>query len=222
MDHDVVVRQKMTERYLLDELDPEARDEFEEHFFACRECAQDVHAASVFVERSKVVLAEPGEKAVVPAPAPDPRGWLAWLWPAIAAPALALLLAVVGYQNLVTLPRMTAAISSPHVLHWTSVNVGTFGEGNVITTTPGSGFLLFVRIPPEGNYASYKADLYDPAGKLEWTLAIPAVENQDQWPVQVPAAIRPAGTYTLSLDGITPSGDHKKVGQASFELQFQK
>jgi len=33
MDHDAVVRQKMTERYLLGELDSETRDEFEEHFF---------------------------------------------------------------------------------------------------------------------------------------------------------------------------------------------
>jgi hypothetical protein len=33
MDHEVVVRQQMTERYLLDELDPHERAEFEEHFF---------------------------------------------------------------------------------------------------------------------------------------------------------------------------------------------
>src|SRR5450631_2029029 len=65
MDHDVVVRQKMTERYLLDELDPAARDEFEEHFFDCADCALDVHAGALFVEQSKVVLAEG-------------RWWLAW------------------------------------------------------------------------------------------------------------------------------------------------
>src|ERR1700675_2005714 len=58
MDHDMVVRQKMTERYLLGELDSAARDEFEEHFFDCRDCALDVHAASLFVEQSKLALAE--------------------------------------------------------------------------------------------------------------------------------------------------------------------
>src|ERR1035441_1684537 len=41
MDHDAVVRQNMTERYLLNELDPEARDEFEEHYFDCPDCAAD-------------------------------------------------------------------------------------------------------------------------------------------------------------------------------------
>lgn len=44
MDHTAVVRQKMTERYLLDELDAEVRDEFEEHFFDCPECALDIRA----------------------------------------------------------------------------------------------------------------------------------------------------------------------------------
>ena len=35
MDHDEAVRQKATERYLLDELDAEIRDQFEEHLFDC-------------------------------------------------------------------------------------------------------------------------------------------------------------------------------------------
>ena len=58
MDHEVVARQKMTERYLLNELDSETRDQFEEHFFDCAECALDVRAGSAFVEESKAVLAE--------------------------------------------------------------------------------------------------------------------------------------------------------------------
>jgi len=227
MDHNVVVREKMTERYLLDELDSEARSQFEEHFFDCQECAQDVQAAALFVERSKLVLSEP---AVVPTPAnplpvasPGIPKWMTWFKPSVVAPVMALLLVALAYQSFVTLPQMRAVISAPHVLPWTSVNVGTFsGETNAITVAPGSGFLLFVRIPPDGSYRNYRADLYNPAGKLEWSLTIPATESQDQWPVQVPAANRPAGTYTLLLQGISSAGESKKVGQASFELQFEK
>ncbi len=69
MDHDMVVRQKMTERYLLKELDPAARDEFEEHFFDCKDCAFDVHAGALFVEQSKVVLAEKPEPVAAALPA---------------------------------------------------------------------------------------------------------------------------------------------------------
>jgi hypothetical protein len=226
MDHDVVVLQKTTERYLLGELDPDARHEFEEHFFDCPDCALDVRAGALFVEQSKVVLAEKSEPVSggvpVTAAIPAKPGWFTWLRPAFAAPLMALLLAVIGYQNLATYPKMRQALNSPRVLPWASVNVGTWGSGGpVIPTRPGEGFLLFVRIPPDGGYSHYVADLYNPAGKLEWSLTIPASSVQDQWPVQVPGAKRTAGSYSLVVRGVTDAGETKEVGRALFELQIQ-
>ena len=82
MDHDVVVRQHMTERYLLDELEPQARDEFEEHFFDCPDCALDVRSGALFVEQSKVVLAEKSESVSAGLPVttqiPARPGWFGW------------------------------------------------------------------------------------------------------------------------------------------------
>src|SRR5690349_16449708 len=106
MDHEMVVQQNMTGRYLLNELDSESRDEFEEHFFDCPECALDVRLGCIFVDQTKSVLgktsaAETAASSIRTATRVD-RGWLAWLRPVFAAPALALLLLVVGYQNLVT------------------------------------------------------------------------------------------------------------------------
>jgi hypothetical protein len=105
MDHTAVVRERTTERYLLNELDSEVRNEFEEHYFDCPECALDVSAVSQFVEQSKLVLAEnsgPVPTLLTSGPGPVKYGWskygwfkygsLAWLRPAFAAPALALLL----------------------------------------------------------------------------------------------------------------------------------
>ena len=253
MDHDVVVRQKMTERYLLGELDPEARDEFEEHYFDCQECALDVRAGALFVEKSKVALAEYQGKSAFRVPMPVAAaakpGWMPGfrgiLRPAFAVPVMALLLAVIGYQNLVTYPHLQAAeqaMNSPQVLPWAQVNVGTYGsEGPVITTRPGEGFLLFVRIPPDGGFSQYVADLYGPAKQLEWSLTIPVTSRQgtaqqdqsrqdqsrqdqsrqDQWPVQIPGGNRNPGSYTLAVRGVTTAGDSKEVGRASFELQIQ-
>jgi hypothetical protein len=225
MDHGVVVRQKMTERYLLNELDSAARDEFEEHFFDCPECAFDVRAGTAFVERTKSLLAEEHETEAAPSPVPTPApptlGWLAWLRPAFAAPALALLLLVVGYQNLVTYPHLQQALNQPQVLPWAPVNVGTYGsDAPVISITSGQGFLLFVRIP-EGGYSRYTADLHNPAGKVEYSLTIPAVAGQDQWPVQIPGANRAAGTYTMMVRGVTVAGESKEIGRTSFELKIQ-
>jgi hypothetical protein len=224
MEHDVVVRQKMTERYLLQELDPEQRDEFEEHLFDCQDCALDVRAAARFIEQGKVVLAEIPAAAQLPVPAPLPPQpvWLRWLRAALVVPVLAMLLTVVAYQNLVTYPHLQQALN-PQVLPWASVNVGTWGAGGpTIKTVQGKGFLLFIRIPPDGVYDHYTADLINPTGKLEWSLTIPAVAGQDQWPVQVPGANREAGTYTVAVHGITATGESKDEGRASFELQIQK
>jgi hypothetical protein len=224
MDHTAVVRQKMTERYLLDELDSKLRDEFEEHYFECQECARDISAGAQFVAQAKTVLVERSEPvAVRETPRPRPvAGWFAWLRPAFAAPALALLLAVVGYQNLVTYPRVQSELKRPRVLPAVSVNVGTWGAGGPSTMVPeGKGLLLFVRIPPDGAYARYSADLYSPSGKLEGAFTIEPAAGQDQWPVTVPAIHREAGRYTLAVHGITAGGERKDLGTTSFELQIQ-
>ena len=225
MEHDLVVREGMTEKYLLNELDPEVRDQFEEHFFTCQQCALDVRAGAQFVEQSKMILAEKPEvaAATVSRARGGSSGWLAWLRPAFVAPALTLLLAIVGYQNLVTYPRLQRTQTSPEVLPWAPVNIGTWGAaGPMITISPGQGFVLFVRIPPEGSYSTYTAELHDAAGKVEWSLTIPATAGQDQWSIAVPGAEREAGAYSLVVRGKTASGESKDVGRTSFELQIQK
>jgi hypothetical protein len=227
MDHEAVVRQKTTERYLLNELDPQARDEFEQHFFDCQDCARDVHSGALFIEQSKILLAERAEPVAAQLreqkPSGDKSGWLSWFRPAIIVSVMAMLLAVVAYQNLVTVPQMQAALRSPQVLPWASVNVGTYGaEGPVIRANAGEGFLLFVRIPPEGIYSRYTAELYNPAGKPQWSVTIPASSTQDQWPLQVPVGNREPGAYSLAVRGVTSTGESKEIGRASFELQIQK
>ena len=222
MDHKDAVRLKATEKYLLNELDPDQLAQFEEHLFDCRDCALDVRATAMFVEQSKNVLSETTGAVPVPVPTRVPAGWFAWLRPAFAVPAMALLLVVVGYQNLITFPHLREALAQPQLLPWATVNVGTYaGDGLVVSTKRGKGFVLFVRIPPDPDCTRYKADLYNPAGALEWSLTIPATTSRDQWPVEVPAADRKAGTYTLAVHGVTATGETRDIGRTSFQLQIQ-
>src|SRR5262249_22327426 len=149
--------------------------------------------------------------------------WLGWLQPQFAATALAVLIAVVGYQNLVTLPTLQNAASQPQTLPWAAVAVQTYGTaGPSITTQPGKSFLLFVRIPPDGQYSSYTADLYNSAGRLECSLTTPAGSVEDQWPVLVPGANLEAGSHRISLRGVTATGEIKDLGSAPFTLQIVK
>jgi hypothetical protein len=225
MDHDLVVREKMTERYLLNELDSRERDQFEEHFFECPDCALDVRAGAQFVTQSKAILAETPEESftrAIPLRPKQSRDWFAWLRPAFAVPVMAALLLVIGYQNLVVYPRLQSALQRPQVLPWASVNVGTWGEGGpTIVVTQGKGFLLFVRIAPDDKYVRYSADLYDGNGKLESSFPLPASSQQDRWPVQIPAANYAAGNYTLDVHGVTAADNTMEVGKASFILKMQ-
>src|SRR5437868_7162837 len=110
MDHNEAVRLKTTERYLMQELDPEQLEQFEEHFFDCPECALDVRATAKFLQQSKHVLSEP-ENAPSRVPAsPSRKPWLAWFRPAFTVPALAALLAIIGYQTFITVPRLQSAL----------------------------------------------------------------------------------------------------------------
>jgi len=222
MDHDEAVRQKATERYLLDELDPEVRDQFEEHLFDCQDCALDLRAGAMFVEQTKVILAEPSavSTARVPAAATKP-GWLAWLRPAFAVPVFALLLAVIGYQNLVTYPQLSQAVNQPQVGPWASVNVSTRGaSATVIKIHPGDGFGLLVNLPPEDGFASYTADLYNPAGKKEWSRQI-ATASQETRQIYIPGHNLVSGTYTLVVNGITPGGESKEISRHPVDVQIQ-
>ncbi len=227
MDHTEAIRLTASERYLLDELSPELRDQFEEHFFGCSECALDIRAASLFVEQSKKILAEAEQKSsvpvAVPSPAPVRAGWLAWLRPAFAVPAVAAILAVIGYQNLVTYPQLEAKVNRPQVLPWATINTRTRGSITPVIATPsGSSFLLFVSIPPDPRYSRYIAELYNPAGKLEWSLTISGNIAQDSFPLQVPPGNRAAGNYSLRLSGISDTNQSTEIGRTSFELQIEK
>src|ERR1700679_417734 len=56
MNHSEAVTQMAAERYLLDELGPDVRDEFEEHLFDCPECVVDVRAGDMYLREAKVQL----------------------------------------------------------------------------------------------------------------------------------------------------------------------
>lgn len=225
MDHEEAVRQKATERYLLDELDPEQRDQFEEHLFDCQECALDVRAGAMFVEQSKAILTEPTVSSFArkPSRATAKPGWFAWLRPAFAVPVFALLLALIGYQNFVTYPKLMRAANEPQVGPWASVNVSTRGaETTVLKAHPGEGFGLLVNFPPQGGFASYVVDLYNPAGKLEWSGPVSAATAGEDRQIYIPGRNRLPGTYTLVVHGITSAGESQELSRHPIDLQIQK
>ncbi len=223
MDHTESIRLMAAEKYLLGELTPEQREQFEEHFFDCQECALDLRAAAALVEHSKVVLAEPVAASPVRMPVPAKPRPFAWLRPAFVVPVLAVLLVVVGYQNFVTYPQLKQAASSPQILPWASINVSTRGTSVVqMLTHPGEGFHLLVNIPPDSRYASYTFDLSSPSGRLEWSRTTPATSSDEARSIYVPGANQEQGVYTLAVRGNTATNESSDLGHYSIAVQIQK
>lgn len=216
MEHNEAVKLMITEKYLLDELSPEERDQFEEHFFGCAECADDVRTGALFIEKSKRVLSE--RPALVPARSPvargEKRGWLAWLRPVFTVPVMALLLGIIGFQNL-------GHRREPKVLASAVINVGSRGE-KIVTIRQGERFALLVNFPPQSQYSSYIAELQDPGGKALWSVGITPEPGRASYPIETPTAHLAPGNYTLLLNGIMTNGAVLEVGQSTFKLQIQK
>ena len=103
MDHQEALRDRAVEKYLLKEMPPPEREEFEAHFFDCQECTEDLQATATFLDAVKKQL--PHWRGGRPARVPK-RPWFDFVWrPAFAAPAFALLLLVVAYKDVVEIGR---------------------------------------------------------------------------------------------------------------------
>jgi hypothetical protein len=219
MDHNQAVREKATERYLLNELEPEVRDQFEEHLFDCQDCALDLRTAAMFVEQSKVVLSEKPEALPARVPVRAASGWFTWMRPAFAAPVLALLLVVIGYQG-VTNARLRHAAGSPQLLASAVINVGTRSATvTQVSAHAGEAFQLSINVPPD-RYSSYKLDLYSSQGGLEWSRTVSA-SGGDPLSLMVPG-YDPGSDHVpgaLAVHGIAAGGESVDLGR--YRLEFQ-
>jgi hypothetical protein len=230
MDHTEAVRLMATERYLLNEFTPELKEEFEEHFFACRECAFDVRMGAALVAHGPALVGSHESVESVATTTPTRPNWFGWLRPAIALPAMALLLAVIGFQYFAVRPRLEntiAYLNQPQVLSSAYLSSGNTRGANrpVVMARPGAPFVLFIDVPGESPSASYVAELYSPAGVKEWSLQVSAeaVERaHGTLPIRVGLTHNLPGAYVLVLRRSGSSGAQgPEIGRYPFELQFR-
>jgi len=230
MDHSKAVELMATERYLLGELSPEQQEAFEAHFFDCYECALDVRAGAAFMEEMKVQLPlveKLAATATVGAPVKietKRREWFGWLRPAWAVPAFAVLLAVIGYQNLATIPGLRSAAASPRVAPWSTLHVGTrAGAQTQVLADRKSGAVLLIDVPNDGSYASFAFALADPEGKPFWAETVKAPAGGDgALSLLIPGAGLREGSYRLTVAGITPQGSRTELDRKMLEIRFDQ
>jgi hypothetical protein len=204
--HEEAIQLGAVERYLLNELPPPQRDEFEEHYFDCRECAAELRMTADFLDIARQELKR--GKARSAAPKAVKRSWLElFARPAVLSPAFGLLLAVIAYQNSVVLPRFNgqlALLRQPGVVTTISL-IGGNSRGGAIPSISGAGgqpVLLSLDIPATRQYPSYACVLIDAAGAVVWRVPVSPAQAQDTVSISVPAGVLRAGDYTMVVQGL--------------------
>ncbi len=229
MEHQQAVQEMAVERYLLDELAPELREEFEEHLFDCAECSLDLRAGAAFVEEAKLQLPTLASTAPAAKPAPRQASRFAWLRPAFAVPAFAVLLAVIGFQNFSTIPSLRSAAREPRLTPWVSFHTGTRGDAHLaVPADARQGAVLLIQIPQETDDASYAFDLYDQHGKRIWTETAAAPHDtgaqtgpgSGAFSLAIPGAGLEQASYTLVISGITPQGARTEIDRRILDVSF--
>jgi hypothetical protein len=229
MNHSEAVERMTSERYLLNELTPDARDAFEEHVFDCPECALDLRAGALFVREAKLQLPDVVNSHARPgmAKAGEKRAsWFLWWRPAFAVPAFAALLIVIGYQNFVTFPALRQAENEPRLAPMAPLRSATRGATRPTFTADGThGVALPVDlvIEPEMAPAStYSFDLRGPQGKLIWTGSLPApapgADSDQSFSLTIPGGMLQSGSYSLAVTSVTAQGGRTPVEQYNFDI----
>jgi Putative zinc-finger len=231
MDHQEAIGLSAVERYLLGELSPLERDDFEEHFFGCHECATEVRITSQFLDGARRELSR-GRMEGSAGPSAKPSAlaqWLAGLWrPAFLAPVAALLLFVVGYQNFLVYPHMTrtlAQLRQPAVLSPVSLIAANSRAGGhlQVNGTANQPVLLAVDIPAEERFGSYVCELMTADGHVLWQVPVSSSQAHDTVSIAVPAGTLRSGDYFLVVKGLSSGGGSAApvdLARYPFALQF--
>jgi hypothetical protein len=194
LDHDAVIKSHAPEKYVLGELLPHEREEFEEHLADCTSCMQDLAAADMFAANASAVFAdEAAAKNAIKAPKKQ-GGWFDFLRPR-AFPALAFsgvlniaLVVFAGYGviRMSRTPDLRPAVSETFTVRPPARS----GESQVCLVGTKS-------------FATLQFDLSRPYQRYTYSL-----EGVGQNPVNA----APSGSETLNLTvplaGLKP-GDHK-------------
>ena len=172
MDHSTALESQAAERYTLGELTSPEREEFEEHYFSCSDCAAALQEYEVFVANARAVFTEDAqakqpqqERAV--APENWWKGIRTWFGAPVWVPALAaLVFAFVLFRN-------PTGQSSPDPnserAEWALVADSRSGSVEPHAVPPSAVWLapsIKLEAMDPRRWASYHWELSDPGGSV--------------------------------------------------------
>jgi hypothetical protein len=201
MDHAQAIQTQAAEKYLLGEFSATQQEEFAEHFFDCDECAKDVRLTALFMDTAKrVMAADLGDKPNLTVKKSS-SGWHS-AWYAVAASIA--LLAVILYQNVVTIPKLRS-FAAPQALEYFSIaGMGSRGTAQtVVTPSHERPFILLADIPSHENIDQYRCEILNGDGKTVLSIDVTEALARKTVPLLIPASTLSPGTYSFAISGRT-------------------
>lgn len=220
MNHEQAVKRQAVERYLLDELSPVERSEFEEHYFDCAECASEVEAAAVFAANARSVFSEEAGR-----PAPVHHWWPEWLRPAYVVALAACLLLLVTYDEMLRIPglkRELAQLAAPRAYPAFFLKPVARGDEQVLVTPKTATLIgLNLDVPPGSAFGVYECEIRGGAGDPGFSITVPAPASPGSpLNVLIPISRLRPGPYTLTLWGANTGPGVKELSRFGFTIQL--
>ena len=217
MDHHQAQTNQASERYLLGEMSEPERFAFEDHYFQCKECADDVRAGTALARGIQAIGREDAAARRPVGAAPAERAasrWWSWLSPAALIPTAvaAMLACVVSYQSLVTIPEL----SDSRALDTVVLRAAARGDEQTIDIHDGQPFTVLsfdVNAAEPGTPLRYEIGPEGGKPRIQGTAKAPPPGKPMQ--VMVPhRKLDQPGAWTLILR--TPQG--AEIARYPFQL----
>ena len=223
MDHSEAVRIQAVEKYILGELTPRLRNDFEDHYFDCVDCAVNLRAGVAFAAASRLYFAEVAVPER-PVAVPTASRWFGWWKPFVMVPTFAALLFIVGYQNLVSIPNLRHASNSAVAVAppmFSLVNSTVHGSaGTPVQVAQGQPFdlVLDVTAEPRDPNSIFLLTAKDASGNAVATLSVSALRARQPVILHVPGVASEGSYKVVILD--QADGSSTPAGEQPFTVAF--
>ena len=215
MDHAEATRRLAVEQYLLGELSEAEREAFEEHFFACEECAEALDTSAALTANAKAVFREQAAfRRAEQAETPRWRFWTGWRFaPAAALAGWAVAGLLAGYQIYANRTGSAQFVMTP------AISVRAARAAKPLTFSRQQGIIsLTVAHEWEENYSAYQGELESAADhKVMFSARLEA--TAEALSLAVRTGRLAAGAYSVTVYGVREGAAEKTaVAHIAFTL----
>lgn len=219
MEHEQTVQNLAVEGYLLGQMTAEEREAFENHYFECAVCADDLRSASRFMEEARAIFASESRTKPAAQSVPERRtwSWPDWLRPQFALAAIAVLAIFSGVEGLGTIPSLQRSLNeanAPRIVNPTHLRSQTRGEPTALKSVSGEP-AEFIFDLSESPTTEAQFVIESTNGRTALQLS-EKLSGSDDVRLYIPRLDLPAGTYTLVVTAVQGG---QELGRYPFEIK---